>query len=636
MGVQRHAIFTIDRGDMELLQAYLRYKAYQLRVHSLRSTTAAGSGHPTSCLSAADIVAVLFFKVMYFDVLKPDSNLNDHFILSKGHAAPLLYAAWYERGVLSEDMLLMLRKFSSVLEGHPTPRFPYVETATGSLGIGLSIGAGLALSGQRIGSPSYAYVLMGDMEMSEGSVWESMQVASFYKLDHLIGIVDVNYLGQSTHTMEGYDLDAYKARCEGFGWRAIEVDGHDIGQLLDAFELARQTDGRPTMIVARTIKGYGLEPLEGKQGYHGKALTPEELPYYLEQLKERFKQDSMYEQPDPIPSYPALPVFSKPEVFEPELPPLGYNLGQEIATRKAYGLALTACGKLNSSIVALDAEVKNSTYAEIFEQAFPDRFVQCFIAEQNMIGMGVGFALRGMIPFISTFGAFFSRAHDQIRMAAIGRSPLRLVGSHAGVSIGQDGPSQMALEDIALMRALPDSVVLYPCDAVSTYKLVACMVGHTEGISYLRTTRSATPVIYADSETFRIGGAKVLKESSADKVCVVAAGITVFNALKAYELLAGEGIFIAVVDSYSVKPLDVDTLRRKARACNGLVVTVEDHYKEGGLGEAVCHALSKERACIEVLAVGKLPRSGTPEELQAYEGIDADSIINAVRALLTS
>lgn len=614
---------------MNPVRTLLEYKAYKLRLYSILSTSAAGSGHPTSCLSAADIVASLFFNAMNFDVMQPTSPFNDRFVLSKGHAAPLLYAAWHEMGVLSEDELLTLRKFDSVLEGHPTTRFPYIKVATGSLGIGLSVGVGMALSSQRDGYSSCTYVLMGDMEVSEGSVWEAAQLASYYKLDHLIGIIDINRLGQSAATMEGYDLGNYRAKCEAFGWRVLEVNGHDVMELVEALDKAKSLSGKPTMILAQTIKGYGIASIEGKENHHGKAFSQQELPGVLLELRDRFSQ--VADMSIPVPSYSALPlptmVYSRNDFPFLKTP---YKQGEKIATRKAYGQALTALGALVEDIVCLDAEVKNSTYADIFEKQFPHRFVQCFIAEQTMVGMGTGFAALGKIPFISTFGAFFARAHDQIRMAGISRLALRLVGSHAGVSIGEDGPSQMALEDIAVMRSIPGSVVLYPSDAVSTYKLVAAMVSYTQGISYLRTTRAATPVIYSDDEEFIIGGCKILKQSQHDCACVIAAGITLFEALKAYEELAQQNIFISVIDCYSIKPLDEATLKAAAHAANRHVITVEDHYAQGGLGEAVCYALRNQNSILETLAVRKLPRSGTPEELLRYEGIDAQSIVQTV------
>lgn len=615
---------------MNVSTAYLRYIAYRLRLESIVSTTEAGSGHPTSCLSAADIMAVLFFDVMNYDAHNPENPNNDRFILSKGHAAPVLYAAWREKGVLTDAELLTLRKFDSVLEGHPTPRFAYVEAATGSLGMGLSIGIGIALTARLNGSDHYTYVLMGDSEVAEGSVWEAMELASYYKLNRLIGIIDINSLGQSTHTMDGYDLEKYKAKCEAFGFRTFIVDGHTIDDLVEVFKQVRTPSDKPSMILAKTVKGYGIASVEGKEGYHGKAFSKKELPGVLDELKKRFPIEAAEKFDELIADRASQKSAKSVPLSHVQT---SYKLSEEVATRKAYGAAVTMVGTHLKDIVCLDGEVKNSTFAEIFEKSFPDRFFQCFIAEQTMVGMGIGFACQDKIPFISTFGAFFSRAHDQIRMAAISQVALRLVGSHAGVSIGEDGPSQMALEDIGLMRALPSSVVFYPSDAVSAAKLVACMASYTQGISYLRTTRAATPVIYKNTEEFVIGGCKVLRQSAHDSVCIVAAGITLHQALAAYEKLSQENIFVTVIDCYSIKPLDVSTIRACARAAGKRLITVEDHYIEGGLGESVAYELRNDGITMEALAVTKLPRSGSPEELLAFEQIDAAAIVNTVRRL---
>lgn len=615
---------------------FLEQVAYQLRVAALTMTTHAGSGHPSSCLSAADIMAVLFFHTMCFDPQHMNYTNNDRFILSKGHAAPLLYAAWKEAGVVTDAELQSYRQFGSPLEGHPTTRFKYAEAATGSLGMGLSIGAGQALAARARKLSYKTYVLLGDSEMAEGSIWEALEIARFYKLNNLIGIIDCNRLGQSTPTMEALEGDEavrFKNMVEGFGCQAIIVDGHDCAALIDAFDQAGKAQ-LPVMIIARTKKGYGVSLMEDKEGHHGKPLSKEELPGALAELKKRFpagardKKEQWRPQlptDNKKPTAPRLPVT---------LPNTDYKPGYLIATRKAYGQALCAAGKLIDQLVSLDAEVKNSTYAELFEKQFPDRFYQCFIAEQNMVSMAVGMDKRGLIPFVSTFGAFFTRAHDQIRMAAIGKAALRLVGSHAGVSIGQDGPSQMALEDIALMRCVPDSIVLYPSDAVSTHALVECMVNYTAGISYLRTTRMETPVIYASHEAFKIGGCKVIHQSAHDKALVIGAGVTLHEALKAYELLKKEGIAVAVIDLYSIKPLDHATIRALAHAANKNIVTVEDHYLQGGLGQAIDAALVNDGCRITNLAVTQLPQSGKPAELLAAMGIDAAAIIRAVKALL--
>ncbi len=622
------------------IQLFIERKAYIIRRDSLIMTSMAGSGHPTSCLSAADIVATLFFYAMHFDPHHFDNPNNDRFILSKGHAAPVLYAAWQELGMITEKELLTYRDIHSNLEGHPTLRFPYAEAATGSLGMGLSIGAGMALIAKRDKQAARTYVLLGDSELSEGSIWEAIEIAAYYKLDNLIGIVDCNRLGQSTETMHAHHVQRYADKFEAFGWKTIIVDGHDVHHLMCAFDKAREVEDRPVMIIAKTIKGYGIARVEDKPGFHGKVFPKEELNEITAELAARFPKAaaetnlSTSADQEFMPQKPAAEANEGArgcedlQVHDPHL-----AIGSSEATRKAYGKALAAVGAKCKAIVSLDAEVKNSTYAELFEDKYPERFFQCFIAEQNMVSMGVGMWRRGKVPFISTFGAFFSRAHDQVRMAAIGSAALRLVGSHAGVSIGQDGPSQMALEDIGLMRALPGSVVLYPCDGVSTHKLVEQMAVYDEGISYLRTTRMDTPIRYASSEEFPIGGCKILAESEDDMTCIVAAGITVEEAMKARDQLLQEGISVAVIDLYSIKPLDYDTLLRVAMQAQQRVITVEDHYLEGGLGEAVVYALRNTGIRIQCLAVTQLPRSGKPEELLAMMGIDAASIINAVKAL---
>lgn len=614
------------------LISLLKHRAYNLRSLSLKATTEAGSGHPTSALSAADMVAALFFYAMHYNPENPDDPANDRFILSKGHAAPVLYAAWEQVGVISKKELMTLRSFDSVLEGHPTTRFVYNEAATGSLGCGLSIGLGMTLAARLEGQSCYTYVLLGDSEMTEGSVWEAIEIAARYKTDHLIALVDLNGLGQSTETLDDRDAHKQAARWKAFGWHTITIDGHNMEQIVAALDEAKTVREQPTVIVARTIKGYGLTGIEGKEGFHGKAFSKEQLPQLLADMEKRFKADAHMHFTH---EKSLKPYVREKRVEAPiTLPPSRYMVGSKKATRKAYGESLALLGEFSQKVLSLDAEVKNSTFAELFEYVFPKRFFQCYVAEQNMIGMAIGFAARHFIPFSSTFASFVSRAHDQIRMAAIGRSPLRIVGSHAGVSIGQDGPSQMGLEDIALIRALPDSIVLYPCDAVSTYNAVNLMVNYHDGISYLRLTRSETPVIYDASETFVIGGCKVLKESNEDRAVVVAAGITVFEALRAYEELKKKNIAISVIDLYSVKPLDADTLIRQAQKANKRVITVEDHYIQGGLGEAVCYALRNEDIKIDVLAVKELSRSGKPEELLAYHRIDHTAIIESVYALL--
>lgn len=619
----------------EQLHQFLRRKAYNLRVASLYMTSVAGSGHPTSCLSAADIVATLFFYAMRYDPHHFNNPQNDHFILSKGHAAPLLYAAWKEVGVLTFEELLTYRSSDSVLEGHPTKRFAYTESSTGALGIGLSIGLGMSLSARLNKWQSRSYVLMGDAEIAEGCVWEAAELASHYELDNVIAIVDDNRLGQSTESLHGRNAQRYAQQFASFGWATHIVDGHDISALMHVLDVAHKTEGQPTIIIAQTFKGYGVSSIEDVLGWHGKTLNKEQLEKALQELAHKFPEAASYDDA----TYhwkPTLPPAAEAKSGVCSNPGLekSYTIGDQIPTRKAYGQALAELGAVCPDIISLDADVKNSTFAELFEDVYPDRFVQCFVAEQNMVSMGVGFDRCGNIPFISTFGAFFTRACDQIRMAAISNARLRLVGSHAGVSIGQDGPSQMALEDIALMRTLPESVVLYPSDAVSTHTLVHEMAQYTKGISYLRTTRMATPVIYDNHEEFPIGGCKVLRSSDRDVACVVAAGVTLIEALKAYDLLKREDIYIAVIDLYSVKPLDAATVIHVGMASDERIITVEDHYHAGGLGEAVTYAVRNTGITIECLAVSELPRSGQPEELLAMMGIDALSIAAAVKRVV--
>ncbi len=621
---------------MKVPISFLEHIAYTMRTWVVKMTTKAGSGHLTSALSAADIVTVLFFEVMKYDPANFENPNNDRFILSKGHAAPILYAVWKELGALSADDLLTYRQFNSPLEGHPTLRFAYAEAATGSLGTGLSIGVGEALCAKLDRRDYYTYVLLGDSEMSEGSIWEALQIAAFYKLDNIIGIIDCNRLGQSTPTMEALEGDAperFARMVKSFGWKPIMVDGHDIAALGAAFKKARRAS-QPVMIIATTKKGYGVDLVENKEGWHGQVLKPADADKALADLAKRFASAAAYSGKKNY--MPAMPKKEEAPTIHctSALPAAPYKRQEEIPTRKAYGQALVALGGSCKEVISLDAEVKNSTYAELFEQKYPERFFQCFIAEQNMMSMGVGFARRGKMPFISTFGCFFTRAHDQIRMAAIGTSPLRLVGSHAGVSIGQDGPSQMALEDIAMMRALPGSMVLYPSDAVSTYKLVHQMAQYDKGISYLRTTRMATPVIYGAEEQFPVGGCKVVRQSPKDQVCVIGAGITLHEALKAYEQLKKDNIMITVIDLYSVKPLDITTIRAMAHATQKRLITVEDHYQEGGIGEAVAAELCNDDVHLIRLAVNALPRSAKPEELLGAMGIDAAAIIKHVRMLL--
>ncbi len=599
--------------------------ANQLRIHSIASTTAAGSGHPTSCCSAAEIVAALFFGQMRYYPDNPRYFNNDRFVLSKGHAAPLLYAAWAEAGFVPTSELLKLRVLDNDLEGHPTPRLAFVDVATGSLGQGLSVGVGMALSARLDRLDYRTYVLLGDGECAEGSIWEAASLAGVYRLNNLVAVVDVNRLGQSQATAFGHHVEVYASRFAAFGWRTVQVDGHNVGEVQKALATTGQGD-QPLAIIAKTVKGAGVAFLADKDGWHGKALSKEEADRAIGELKPKARSGIGV----PIPEPTRLPP--PPRKLVDSFPPIHYKLGDKVATREAYGNALVRIGETDARVVALDGDTKNSTFAEKFAKKFPDRFTECFIAEQNMVGVAVGLASRGHIPFASTFAAFFTRAADQIRMAGVSMSNIKLAGSHVGVSIGEDGGSQMGLEDLALMRAVAGSTVLYPADAVAAEKLVEQAV-LTRGIVFLRTSRPKTPVIYKNDEPFPIGGAKILRQSPEDKVTVVAAGVTLFEALKAADLLAKEGVKITVVDAYSIKPIGAEVIRAAAQKTRNLVVTVEDHYAEGGLGDAVAGELSQHGIRVHKLAVCSLPRSGKPEELLARYEIDADAIARKVKSL---
>jgi transketolase len=607
--------------DIELLKGI----ANQLRIHSITSTTAAGSGHPTSCCSAADVVATLFFGHMRYDPKNPHYYNNDRFILSKGHAAPLLYAAWAETGLFPVSELLKLRQFGCDLEGHPTPRLPFVDVATGSLGQGLSVGAGMALAA-RLDNLNYnTYVLLGDGEIAEGAVWEAASFAGVYKLNNIIAIVDDNRLGQSQATAFGHDIGVYRKRFEAFGWRVEDIDGHDIEEILEVLGGVGLND-QPLCIIAKTYKGAGVSFLQDKDGWHGKPLNKEEAGKAIAELQPSAK--SGIGTPIPAPAQLPAPNNAAPAGY----PPINYKPGDLVATREAYGAALVRIGEVDPRIVAMDGDTKNSTFAEKFSKKFPNRFTECFIAEQNMVGVATGFGARGKVPFASTFAAFFTRAFDQIRVAGISQANLKLVGSHVGVSIGEDGPSQMALEDIAMMRAVAGSVVLYPGDAVSTEKLLEQMA-LAKGIHFLRTSRPKTPVIYGNDEKFPIGGAKVVRQNAGDKATVVAAGVTLHEALKAADALKAEGIGITVIDAYSIKPLGKDIIKAAAQKTGNMVITVEDHYLEGGLGDAVAGELSVDGIKVHKLAVNALPRSGKAGELLAHFGIDAAAIAKKVKSL---
>ncbi len=607
--------------------------AQQLRVDSIRASTTAGSGHPTSSLSAADLMAVLISTYLSYDFDNPANPANDHLIFSKGHASPLLYAIYKAAGAISDQELLSFRRFGSRLQGHPTPAIPWVDVATGSLGQGLPIGVGIALAGKYLDQLPYrVWVLCGDSEMAEGSMWEAFDKAGYYQLNNLIAILDMNRLGQRGQTELGWDSPAYAARTRAFGWHTIEIDGHNLDQIARAYDQALRPREQPTVIVAKTLKGRGVSLLENKDNWHGKALNQEQARQALAELGGERSITIQMRKPEAIRKAP------RPEVGALKLP--SYEIGTQVATRQGYGDALKALGGARGDVVGLDGEVSNSTYAEFFAKAYPERYFEMFIAEQQMIAAAVGLSVRGYVPFASTFAAFLTRAYDFIRMAAISRAKIRLCGSHAGVSIGEDGPSQMGLEDLAMMRAVHGSTVLYPCDANQTAQLVVAMADQP-GISYLRTTREKTAVIYSSDERFSIGGSHVVRQSERDPVTVVAVGITVHEALKACDQLKGEGVAVRLIDAYSVKPIDRGTLQEAARASEGRLVVVEDHWVEGGLGEAVLEAFTADASGSGAmklrmihLAVKDMPGSGRPEELLEAAGISARHIADAVRQLL--
>ncbi len=601
----------------------LEQLAKLIRYSILTATTHAGSGHPTSSLSATDLMTgLLFGGVFRYDVNNPNHPNNDRLIFSKGHASPLFYAQWVAAGKLAKEELLTYRQFGSPLEGHPTVAFPYVEAATGSLGQGLSIGLGMALNGKYLDQLPYkTYVLLGDSEMAEGSQWEAIQLAAHYQLDNLVGILDVNRLGQRGPTMYGHDLHAYQKRIAAFGWETLLLDGHDFAEILDAYQKASAVEGKPVMLIARTIKGKGVSFLEDKNGWHGKALDQAQLQQALEEL------GSIDET---VRGEISEPQELAPARLTPEAaPPPDYPPDQELPTRKAYGRALARLFPQFPEIVVLDGEVSNSTYSNTFKEAYPKRFFEMYIAEQNMAGAALGLARRGKIPFVSSFAAFWSRAFDQIRMSPYSNANIKFVGSHAGVSIGEDGPSQMGLEDIAMFRTILNGVVLYPADAVATAKLVEAAARH-QGIVYIRTTREATPILYDADTAFSIGGSRVVRQSDMDAATVIAAGVTLFETLTAYEELKQQGLTIRVIDLYSIKPIDTKTLHEAASA-TGLIVTVEDHYPEGGIGEAVRSALAGVAVPIHNLAVTKKPKSGKPGQLLDYEEISSAAIVKQIR-----
>jgi transketolase len=619
---------TTSAGPSAATIAAVTEHARLLSIYSMMSTTAAGSGHPTSCMSAAELVAGVYFYAMKFDPKNANSNDDDRFVLSKGHAAPLLYSALAEAGVFPVSRVMTLRQFSSELEGHPTPRIHGVDAATGSLGQGLSVGAGLAIGARMDKSPTRVYVLTGDGELAEGEIWEAAAFAAHYNLDNLTVITDINALGQSDFTMYKHDMEVYRRKFESEGFATEVIDGHDVAAVLAALDRAKATKGRPQAIIARTVKGHGFSLVAGKEGWHGKPFSKEQL---AEAIKERGGAPVV--PPDPGKSYARTSLPTPPDFPAPPAPE--YAADAQVATREAYGFALKRLGKVNPHIVAMSGDVMNSTFSEMFDKAYPDHFFQGYIAEQNLVSTGVGLAARGKVPFLDTFACFLSRAYDNVRMAAVSRANINLCGSHCGVSIGEDGPSQMALEDIAMFRAISGSQVFYPSDAVSTERLTEHMARRA-GINYLRTSRPKMPILYSKDERFAVPGFKVLRQSAQDKATVIGAGVTLHQALEAFDLLKSQGIAIRVIDLYCVKPLDGKAIAEQIKATAGCLVTVEDHWPEGGLGEAVLAALARSGVAptkFKLLAVTGMPHSGKPEELVDAFGISARHIIEAVRAI---
>ncbi len=594
-----------------------------LRRDVLEMTTLAGSGHPTSCLSCAEIISCLFFQQMSFDIKEADNPNNDEFILSKGHAAPILYAALYRAKAIDHHPN-SLRKLKSPLEGHPIPssHLPFVKVSTGSLGQGLSIGVGMALAGKLQKRKFKTYVLLGDSETAEGSIYEAAQLASHYKLNNLIAIIDINRLGQRGETMLGHDIQSYKNRFESFGWNAIKINGHKVQEIMKALKKT-ESSSKPSVIIAKTIKGKGVSFLENKNGWHGKALSKEQLEKALKEI--------------PNPEIPLIKIKEPPKImitqFKISHPKLtNYNSNEQIATRQAYGNTLASLAKLNKNILAVDGEVSNSTHSEKVKEKTPRQFIEAYIAEQNMVGMALGLSKKGFNVFASTFASFLTRAHDQIRMCALSNPNFTICGSHAGVSIGEDGASQMGLEDIALFRSLPNSIILYPSDAVSTEKLTV-LAAETNGLKYIRTTRPKTPIIYKLAESFKMGEFKILKQSSQDKIVLIGAGITLHESLKAHELLKKQNINTAVIDLYCIKPLDAKKLINFIKAHGSKIIITEDHYREEGIGEMLSNELKNTNIKIMHLAINEIPHSGRMDELLDKYKISAKWIVEATSML---
>lgn len=622
---------TYHRPEKSMIQE-LQDIGHRLRIHSIKMTEASKSGHPTSCASIAEIMSVLFFQTMKYKISEPRGASSDRFILSKGHAAPILYAAWAEAGLFPTSDLLNLRKIDSDLEGHPTPRLNFIDVGTGSLGQGVAVGCGMAYVGKHFDKASYrTYVLVGDGESAEGSVWESLHFAGYYKLDNLCVIFDVNRLGQSEPTSLQHQTEIYRKRLEAFGFNAIVVDGHDVEELCKAFFEASSTKDKPTALIAKTYKGKHFPNIEDLENWHGKPLG-DEAERVIKHLSGLIRNNGplTVQIQKPIDNAPAVDITNVKLAQEPN-----YKLGESIATRFAYGTALAKLAVSNGRVIALDGDTKNSTYSDKLKKAFPERYIECFIAEQNLVGVAIGTACRDRtIAFVSTFATFFTRAFDQIRMGAISQTNVNFVGSHCGCSIGEDGPSQMGLEDVALFRTIPGSTIFYPADAVATERSIE-LAANTKGVCFIRTSRPATAVIYGNNEKFRIGEAKVVKQSAQDQVLLIGAGITLYEAFTAAAELGKAGINARVMDPFTIKPLDTKAIIRNASECGGRIVVVEDHYKEGGLGEGVMAAVAGTRnIVVKHLAVPTIPRSGPPTVLIDLYGISARHIVSAVSDIL--
>lgn len=623
---------TYHKPESKTIQE-LKDIAHKLRIHSITSTQASKSGHPTSCASIAEIMSVLFFNTMRYKISAPRDASSDRFILSKGHAAPILYAAWAEAGLFPTSDLMNLRKIDSDLEGHPTPRLNFVDVGTGSLGQGVAVACGMAYIGKVIDKADYrTYVLVGDGESAEGSIWESLHFAGHYKLDNLCVIFDVNRLGQSEATSLQHQMEVYRKRLDAFGFNAIVVDGHDVDELCKAFFEASVTKDRPTAIVAKTYKGKHFPNIEDLENWHGKPLG-ENANEVIQHLQSLIRNAGPVQIAPPSPQKESA---KKVNISNVQLAtPPAYKLGESVATRLAYGTALAKIAMNNDRVIALDGDTKNSTYSDKLKKAFPERFIECFIAEQNLVGVAIGAACRDRtVAFVSTFATFFTRAFDQIRMGAISQTNVNFVGSHCGVSIGEDGPSQMGLEDIAMFRTIPGSTVFYPSDAVSTERAVE-LAANTKGVCFIRTSRPNTAVLYENNEPFQVGKAKVVKQSANDTVLLIGAGVTLYEALNAATELEKSGVHARVLDPFTIKPIDKEAIVQNAAQCGGRIVVVEDHYKQGGVGEAVMSAVADQRnVVVKHLGVEQVPRSGPPTVLIDMFGISARCIVAAVNDVL--